>query len=214
MHVTQKNNMNKLKDYADDATITIKLKAESIKRIIEIYETHKRASGLRINSTKTEVYVVTESLTNGCLEITKEIGLKNTTDKVVRYLGHKFQPLVSENKDQLKSQHKTIAWTINKLQRSQSTTLAGRIVNATAMITSTLRFTLRGITIATADMKQISKIQSKVNRYINPYTKGDSKFGPIKSQGSGVISIMDIYTSTRMYFIRQLYRIEGKHTGR
>ena len=75
---------------------------------------HTKASGLRINSSKTEVYVVTDALKNRCLEITREIGLKNTTEKIVRYLGHKFRPLISENTEQLKLQHRTIAWTINK----------------------------------------------------------------------------------------------------
>ena len=44
---------------------------------------HTKASGLRINSSKTEVYVVTDALKYRCLEITKEIGLKNTTEKIV-----------------------------------------------------------------------------------------------------------------------------------
>ena len=116
--------------YADDATIITKLKAESIRKIIKIYETHTKASALRINSSKTEVYMVTDALKDRCLEITKEIGLKNTTDKILRYLGHKFRPLISENIEQLKAQHKTIAWTMNKLQRAQS----GRVVNATSII--------------------------------------------------------------------------------
>ena len=73
---------------------------------------------------------------------------------------------------------------------------------------------LHGITITTADMKQISKMHYKINRYIIPCTKRESKFRPIKSHGSGVISIMNIYTSTRKYFIIQLYRKEGKHYQR
>ena len=56
--------------YADDATIITQLNADSIRRIIKIYEIHTKTSGLRINFSKTEVYVVTESLKQRCQEIT------------------------------------------------------------------------------------------------------------------------------------------------
>ena len=47
----------------------------------EYHSDKAKASGLRINSTKTEVYVVTDALKDRCFEITKEIGLKNTISR-------------------------------------------------------------------------------------------------------------------------------------
>ena len=58
---------------------------------------------------KQKVYVVQEKLTQKVHDITTELGMKDTTKQIVRYLGHKFRPLVTSNKEKLKghSEHLT-----------------------------------------------------------------------------------------------------------
>ena len=126
--------------YADDATILTNLDKKVIKRIIEIYQEHLKRSGLRINAAKTEVYVVQEKLKNKVKEITQELKMKNTTELIVRYLGHKFKPLEVENKDRLDRAFRTIKWLTSKFNRTQNVTLMGRIVNSSALITTPIRF--------------------------------------------------------------------------
>ena len=145
MRVKVKRKWGKTVTYAYDATIMTKLNKNTIKRIIAIYAEHRKRSGLLINEAKTEVYVVQKELSDMVQQITTELGLKNTTNQIVRYLGHKFRPLVKDNTDKLKSALKTIKWLTNKFRRTQNVTIQGRIANASAIITAPLRFQLHGI---------------------------------------------------------------------
>ena len=76
MRVKIKRRWGKSVTYTDDATIITRLDKNVIKRKM-------------INETKTEVQKVQK--------ITAELGLKDTTKKKVRYLGHKIRPLVTQN---------------------------------------------------------------------------------------------------------------------
>jgi hypothetical protein len=67
---------------------------------------HKK-SGLKLNKTKTEVYVVQKRLAHKVHEIKTELGLKGTTQKIVRYLGNKFRQIVEENTEKLKGNSET-----------------------------------------------------------------------------------------------------------
>ena len=75
---------------------------------------HLKKSGLKINATKTEVDVVQEKLVQKVHEITTELGLKDTTRKIVSYLGHKFRPLVTTNTEKLKGALRNIKWLMTK----------------------------------------------------------------------------------------------------
>ena len=68
--VKVKRKWGKSVTYAEEATIMTKLNKETIKRIITIYDEHRKKSGLRINAAKTEVYVVQEKLTQKVHNIT------------------------------------------------------------------------------------------------------------------------------------------------
>ena len=73
---------------------------------------------------------------------------------------------------------------------------------------------LHGIQLRTEDQKLINKIQTKINNYIKPCTHGESRYRPIAKMGGGSISVEDMYTSTRMYYLKQLYRNTGQHYRR
>ena len=148
-------------------------------------------------------------LTGKVKKITEELGLKDTTNLIVRYLGHKFRPLVKNNTEKLKGALKTITWLTNKFRRTQNITIQGRIINANAIITTPLRFQLHGMHLHSKDQKIISKIQKTINRYIKPCT--DSRYRTLNDRGGGSLNINDIYISTRMYYLRQLYRNNGQH---
>ena len=79
MRVKIKRKWGKYVIYTDDAKILTNLNKENINRIIQIYTTHLKKYGLKMNAPKTEVYVVQEKLVRKVHEITNEVGLKDTT---------------------------------------------------------------------------------------------------------------------------------------
>jgi hypothetical protein len=186
-----------------------KLNKETIKRTNTIYAEHRKKSGLNINAAKTEVYVVLK-----VHNITTELRMKDTKKQFIRYLGHKFRPLVTSNKGKLTAAPRTINWMITKFKRSQNVTLQGRIINSNALINTPTQFMLHGIQLRTEDKKIMNNTQNKINNYIKPCTNGDSRYRPIAKLGGGSISVEDMYTSIRMYYLNQLYRNTGQHYRR
>ena len=91
-----------------------------------------------------------------------------------------------------------------KFRRSENVTIQGRIINANAHITSSLRFMLHEIHLQPIDKKLPNAIQAKINSYIKPCTNGD-RYRSIAKMGGGSISVDDMYTITKRYFLRQLY---------
>ena len=111
--------------------------------------------------------------------------MKNTTELIVRYLGHKFKPLEVENKDRLDRAFRTIKWLTSKFNRTQNVTLMGRIVNASALITTPIRFQLHGLYLTSKDDKILSRIQTKINAYIKPCSEGEARYRTIGDRGGG-----------------------------
>ena len=125
----------------------------------------------RHNSKETNVQIVPrsviqEKLKQKVYEITKELGMKNTTESTVRYLGHKFKPLETDNGDRLNRELRIIKWLMIEFNRTQKVTILGRIVNAAALITTPITFQLHGLHLKSQDDKLLSRIQKKLARQI------------------------------------------------
>ena len=169
---------NKTASYADDVTAVTKLKEECVKEILQIYKECSEGTGLRINTSKTEVYCVNKNAAFLTKRIAENIGTKEVSDTLVRYLGHFAQPTSKEITKQLTKVVTSSRVEIIMMSRAQKTTYFGSIANATSLLTASFRFFCYAVKSISkpADVKILKTLQKSVDSYISPVTTGDSRY--------------------------------------